>query len=136
MVSSLSVVHNVISPCRVITVRMVGNDNVSHLSCNRIVYVKSMIGTYYHRTVAVRIYTSNTVVRHIMCRRVLTIPHYIAIIVRHKTFCGIIAYKSICSAKPQTSVCASVYKVKTVTIARLGYVAKGNIIEELMSFDV
>ena len=65
-VASPSVIHHVVSPRRTVASRVVGDDDVAHLSCLRIVYVESVVGAYEHPTLAVGVHTAHTVVRHIV----------------------------------------------------------------------
>ena len=90
---------------------MVGDDDVAHLSCQRIVDVESVVGTHNHVAVAVGIHSAHSVVRHVVVGGCLSKPSNIVFLVGHESVMCIVANESVGAAKPHHSVRASVDKV-------------------------
>ena len=130
-IASVSVVYDVVSPRRRVAVRMVDDNHVAQLSGLWVVDIQPVIGADNHPSVKVCIHTAHAVVRHVVGRRALTEPHELGCVVGHEATSGAVSNESVGASEPKSAVCAAMYQMKAVALARIGDVAQLSVVKEL-----
>ena len=130
-IASVSVVYDVVSPRRRVAARRVDDNHVAQLSGLWVVDIQPVIGADNHPSVKVCIHTAHAIVRHVVGRRALTEPHKLGCVVGHEATSGAVSNESVGASEPKSAVCAAMYQMKAVALARIGDVAQLSVFEEL-----